>query len=135
MPQHAWVIGASGGSYALLGFFSWFLRREKFCFFKKTTRFDFPILPALLVFIVGEYFYARWRMPHLAWQLHALGFSLGISIAMATHMVYAACSAVMNKWKEQDVLHGFCSLVFEGICRVKQFSEISGKPGIAEKSV
>ena len=135
MPQHAWMIGASGGSYTLLGFFSWFLRRAKFCLFKKTSRFDFPILPVLIVFIVGEFFYARWRMPQLAWQLHASGFGLGIGMAMAAHAIYAACRMGINKRPAQGFLHGFCSLVYEGIDRVKEFSEISGKTGIAEEAV
>ncbi len=134
MPEHAWLIGASGGSYALLGFFSWFLRRARFCVYK-CKWLNFRILPVLIVFIVGEYFYARWRMPHLAWQLHALGFSLGISIAMATHAIYAACRVVINRWPEQGLVHGCCSMVFEGICRVKRFAEISGKPGVAEEAV
>ena len=113
MPSHAWVIGASGGSFALLGFFSWFLRRARFQIYK-FERVGFPILPVLIAGILCEALFARWRMPQLAWQLHALGFVLGISTAMVAHFAYAASHAGVRIRREEDFLHRFCLRVFPG---------------------
>ena len=125
MPAHAWVIGASGGTYALLGFFSWFLRRARFQI-HKFKRLGFPILPVLVAGLLFEALLARWRMPQLAWQIHAIGFSLGIATAMVAHFAYAASHAGVRIRREEDFLHRFCLRVHTGLCRVKQISEIQG---------
>ena len=134
MPRHAWLIGASGGSYALLGFFSWFLRRAYFCVYK-CKWLKFKIIPVLVVSIVGEYLYARWRMPTLAWQMHAIGFGLGVSSAMIIHAVYAASRSVAVHWPDQGFVHRLSASIHSGICRVKQFAEIPGKSGVLEEAV
>jgi membrane associated rhomboid family serine protease len=125
MPSHAWVIGASGGSFALLGFFSWFLRRARFQLYK-FERVGFPILPVLIAGILCEALFARWRMPQLAWQLHALGFALGISTAMVAHAVYAAAGLMAERSKADGMPHRIGALVSVGIWRMKQISEIQG---------
>lgn len=125
MPSHAWVIGASGGTYALLGFFSWFLRRARFQI-HKFKRLGFPILPVLVAGILFEALLARWRMPQVAWQIHAIGFSLGISTAMVAHAVYAAAGLMAERSKADGMPNRIGSLVSVGICRMKQISEIQG---------
>lgn len=136
MPRPAWLIGASGGSYALLGFFSWFLRRAYFCVYK-CTWLKFRIIPVLVISIAGEYLYVRWRMPApvLAWQMHAIGFVLGLSSAAAIHAVYAASRAVAARCPGQGMAQRLGASVHEAIFRVRQFAEISGKPGVAEEAV
>ena len=136
MPDNAWLIGTSGGSYALLGFFAWFLRRAYFSLGIRRLRWlKFRIIPVLVVSIIGEYFYARWRMPTLAWQMHAIGFGLGVSSAMLVYAIYALSGKFAGHWPAQRLAPRLGATVYLGIYRVKQFSEISGKPGAAEEVV
>ncbi|MGE4489086.1 MAG: rhomboid family intramembrane serine protease [Kiritimatiellales bacterium] len=88
MPAHAWLVGASGGIYTLLGFFSWFLRCDRICFlgFRKLSA---PIIPAISTLLFAEYLAARFWLPVVAWQMHVIGFLVGISGALVLHGVYA----------------------------------------------
>jgi membrane associated rhomboid family serine protease len=88
MPPHAWLVGASGGCYALMGFLCWFQRRDKvyFCGIRKLTVSFFP---AVLILFGLEYLVATFWIPVLAWQLHIIAFSISIAMAMAAHAVYA----------------------------------------------
>ena len=88
MPPHAWLVGASGGVYALIGFLCWFQRRDRVCFFG-WRRLSLPFLPAMPVLLGIEFLIATFWIPILAWPLHIIAFSISIFTAMAAHATYA----------------------------------------------
>lgn len=88
MPVHAWLVGASGGVYALIGFLCWFQRRDRI-FFLGLRKLSLPFLPAMLVLLGLEFLIATFWIRVLAWQLHIIAFSISIFTAMAVHAVYA----------------------------------------------
>lgn len=88
MPSRATLVGASSGVYSLLGFLSWFLRRDRIGFFGKRW-LSAPVLPFMVFLLILEFFVAKFWIPVLAWQLHLIAFSLSISTALAIHAVYA----------------------------------------------
>lgn len=87
MPAHAWLVGASGGLYALLGFFCWFFRCDRICFLG-FRRISMPVFPAVFSLLLLEYLIARFRIPVLAWQMHVIGFVLGTVMALILDGVY-----------------------------------------------
>ncbi len=89
MPPHAWLVGASGGIYALIGFLCWFQRRDLVCFFG-IRKMAIPFLPAMLILLGLEFLIATLWIPVLAWQLHIIAFSVSIFTAITFHAVYAA---------------------------------------------
>lgn len=88
MPPHAWLVGASGGVYALIGFLCWFQRRDRICFLG-VRKLSLPFLPAILILLAIEFLVATFWIPVLAWQLHIIAFSISIFTAMSVHAVYA----------------------------------------------
>jgi membrane associated rhomboid family serine protease len=88
MPSHAWLVGASGGVYALIGILCWFQRRDQICFFG-WRRLSMPFLPAMLVLLGLEFLIATFWIRVLAWQLHMMAFSISIFTAIAAHAAYA----------------------------------------------
>jgi membrane associated rhomboid family serine protease len=131
MPSHAWLIGASGGSFALLGFFSWFLRRAYFGLFS-FKKLKFRFLPVLVVMIISEYFIATYWMPQLAWQLHAIGFGFGVIAAMVAHALYAGAYALAKRDQFEKSLHTIGMRLSVGIMRMKEMVEISDKSLVGE---
>jgi membrane associated rhomboid family serine protease len=90
MPQHAWLVGASGGCYALMGFLCWFQRRDRICLLG-FRRFSLPFLPAMLVLLGFEFLITTFWVPVLAWQLHVVAFSISIFAAMVLQAGLAVC--------------------------------------------
>jgi membrane associated rhomboid family serine protease len=88
MPPHVWLVGASGGVYALIGFLCWFQRRDRVCFLG-LRKLSMPFLPAMLTLFGIEFLVATFWIPVLAWQVHILAFSISIATAMAAHAAYA----------------------------------------------
>jgi membrane associated rhomboid family serine protease len=88
MPVHAWLAGASGGIYTLLGLFCWFFRCERVCL-PGFHRLSAPVLPAVFGLLLLEYLIARFWIPVLAWQMHGIGFVLGMAAALILNGVYA----------------------------------------------
>ena len=88
MPSRATLVGASSGVYSLLGFLSWFLRRNRIGFFGKRW-LSAPVLPFMAFLLILEFFVAKFWIPVLAWQLHVIAFGLSISTALLAHAVYA----------------------------------------------
>lgn len=88
MPSHAWLVGASGGVYALIGFLCWFQRRDRIGFLG-LRKLSMPFLPAMLVLLGLEFLIATFWIRVLAWQLHIIAFSISIFTAMTAHAVYA----------------------------------------------
>jgi membrane associated rhomboid family serine protease len=89
MPPHAWLVGASGGIYALIGFLCWFQRRDRIGFLG-LRKLAMPFLPAMLVLLGTEALVAIFWIRILAWQLHIIAFSVSIFTAITFHAVYAA---------------------------------------------
>jgi len=88
MPPHAWLVGASGGFYSLMGFFCWFLRRDRVALFgQRRLAASVPLYMGLLLSL--EIFAARHWVPQLAWPLHLIAFFLSLSAALSIHAVYA----------------------------------------------
>jgi membrane associated rhomboid family serine protease len=87
MPHRAWLVGASGGVYALIGFLCWFQRRDRIGFLG-LRKLSLPFLPAMLVLLGLEFLIATFWVRVLAWQLHILAFFISILTAMAAHAVY-----------------------------------------------
>lgn len=125
MPPHAWLIGASGGSYALLGFFSWFLRKARFCVYR-LRRLRFPVFPVVIVLLGCEGLIARCWVPQLAWQLHAIGFGLGVGSALVLQGAFIASGALAELGHDGGVLRELGSRMHEGFCRARRLVEISG---------
>lgn len=98
MPPHAWLVGASGGVYALIGFLSWFQRRDHVCFLG-IRKFAMPFLPAMLILLMIEFLIATFWLPVLAWQLHIIAFSISILTAMIVHAVYAGIRRLAEREK------------------------------------
>jgi membrane associated rhomboid family serine protease len=88
MPSHATLVGASSGVYSLLGFLSWFLRRDRVGFFGIRS-LSAPVLPFMVFMLILEFFAAKYLLPVLAWQLHLIAFGLSLGTAIALHRVYA----------------------------------------------
>lgn len=88
MPVHAWLAGASGGIYTLMGLFCWFFRCDRVCL-PGFRRLSAPVLPAVFCLLLLEYLAARFWISVLAWQMHVIGFFLGITSALLLHGVYA----------------------------------------------
>jgi membrane associated rhomboid family serine protease len=107
MPPHAWLVGASGGVYALIGFLCWFQRRDRICFLG-IRKLAMPFLPAMLLLLIIEFLIATFWIPVLAWQLHIIAFSISIFTAMAIHAVYAALHRLV----------GLETFVFKGILKL-----------------
>jgi membrane associated rhomboid family serine protease len=87
MPPHAWLVGASSGVYALIGFLCWFQRRDRVCFLG-LRKLAMPFLPAMLILFGIEFLVATFWIPVLAWQVHLIAFSISIFTAMTAHAVY-----------------------------------------------
>jgi membrane associated rhomboid family serine protease len=87
MPPHAWLVGASGGCYALMGFLCWFQRRDR-VYFLGLRKFPLSFLPAVLVLLGIEVLVAIFWIPVLAWQLHMIAFFGSIVVTMVAHTVY-----------------------------------------------
>lgn len=105
MPDHAWLVGASSGVYSLVGFFCWFLRRDRICLLG-IRRLSAPFIPAMLILLFAEFLVATFWIHVVAWQLHVLAFLLSIAVAMAVHAVYAGAHwlAEQNEQFELGVL-------------------------------
>jgi membrane associated rhomboid family serine protease len=88
MPSHATLVGASSGVYSLLGFLSWFLRRDRVGFFG-IQQLSAPVLPFMAFMLILEFFAAKYWLPVLAWQLHLIAFGLSLCTAIVLHMAYA----------------------------------------------
>lgn len=88
MPAHATLVGASSGVYSLLGFLSWFLRRDRVGFFG-VRALSAPVLPFMAFMLILEFFAAKYWIPVLAWQLHLIAFGLSISTALLAHAIYS----------------------------------------------
>lgn len=91
MPQHAWLVGASGGMYSLLGFFGWFQRRTKLSWMG-IHALSLPFLAMLLLAIGIEALVAHFWMPQLAWPMHAVGMVAGFVAALGVQVVSLLCS-------------------------------------------
>jgi membrane associated rhomboid family serine protease len=87
MPPHAWLVGASGGVYALIGFLCWFQRRSRSCFFGFRS-LSMPFFPEMLVLLGLEFLVATFWIRVLAWQVHVIAFFISIFTAMTAHAVY-----------------------------------------------
>ncbi len=87
MPSHATLVGSSGGVYSLLGFSSWFFRRERIGFFGKRS-LSAPVLLFMVFLLIMEFFVARYWVPVLAWQLHLIAFGVSLFVALMVHAVY-----------------------------------------------
>jgi membrane associated rhomboid family serine protease len=88
MPPHATLVGASSGVYSLLGFLSWFLRRDRVGFFG-VRALSAPVLPFMAFMLTLEFFAAKYWIPILAWQLHLIAFGFSIFTALLVHAAYA----------------------------------------------
>lgn len=88
MPAHAWLVGASGGIYALLGLFCWSFRYSRVGL-PGFRRLSAPVLPAVLCLLLMEYLAACFWIPVLAWQMHVIGFFWGITATLLLQGVYA----------------------------------------------
>ena len=97
MPSHAWLVGASGGVYALVGFLCWFQRKELVCFFGLRV-LAMPFLPAVLILLGIEFLVATFWIRVLAWSLHVIAFSISILTAIACHAAYIAIRKVHPDW-------------------------------------
>jgi membrane associated rhomboid family serine protease len=87
MPQHAWLVGASGGLYSLLGFFGWFQRRTKLSWMG-IRALSLPFLVMLLLAIGLEALIAHLWIPRLAWPMHAVGMVAGFIAALGVQAVF-----------------------------------------------
>jgi membrane associated rhomboid family serine protease len=115
MPSHATLVGASSGVYSLLGFLSWFFRKKRLEFFVPKT-FAVPVLPLMAFTLVLEFFVARYWIPVLAWQLHALAFGLSIFTALLIHAVYS----IIHWLAAGKPLNRVFIPVFALLCRAKE---------------
>jgi membrane associated rhomboid family serine protease len=88
MPPHAWLVGASGGVYALMGFLCWLERRDRVCFFG-LRRLSLPFPQAMLLLLGLEFLVATFWIPVLAWPVHVIAFAVSMVTAMTAHAVYA----------------------------------------------
>lgn len=90
MPENVWVVGASGGGYALFGFLGWFLRRfhVDWCGLRPLA---LPVLLCLPLCIILEALVALLWIPQLAWPLHAVAVSFGLLFALVFQAIYAVC--------------------------------------------
>lgn len=84
MPSHAWLVGASGGVYALIGFLCWFLRRDRVCF-AGSPRFAFRLFPVILISLLIEFLVAIFWIRVLAWQLHVIAFGVSMFVVLILH--------------------------------------------------
>ncbi len=82
------LVGASAGVYSLLGFFSWFQRKERFELVGLRS-FSVPVLLLLIFLLLVETLVARYWIPSLAWQLHWIAFFLSLFVAIVAHVAYA----------------------------------------------
>lgn len=98
MPQNAWLIGASGGVYSLVGFLCWFQRHHRVCFMG-LKKFSMPFFIAILMLLFLEFLTAVFWIKVLAWQVHVIAFLLSISVAMLLNAAYA----VLHKLAEQNL--------------------------------
>lgn len=115
MPPHAWVVGASGGIYTLLGLFCWFFRCDRVCILG-LRRLSAPVLPVVFCLLLIEYLVARFWVPVLAWQMHVIGCFLGMFFALVLHGMYAGAHRLAEK--------GFLSGVSFILIKIKCLSEI-----------
>jgi len=91
MSHHAWLVGASGGVYTVIGFFGWFQRRWRVCCcgFRALS---IPMLAMLVVIIGIEALIAHFWVPQLAWPMHAVGMGAGFIAALSVQAIYLLCS-------------------------------------------
>ena len=75
MPRHSMLVGASGGTYALLGFCSGWRPRCRIGL--PRIPFALPIPAGVAIVVAAEAAIAHLWLPTLGWPLHAIGFALG----------------------------------------------------------
>jgi len=120
MPSHATLVGASGGVYSLLGFLSWFYRRDRFDLFYPRN-FSVPVLPTMIFMLVLEFFVAWYWVPVLAWHLHLIAFGLSILTALLVNAVYS----VIHWLASDEPLNRVFLPVFTALCRVKEAVKVT----------
>ncbi len=119
MPSHAWLVGASGGVYALIGFFCWFQRRERVCFFG-IRKFALPFFPAVLILLGFEFLTATFWIRVLAWQLHMIAFGGSMLVALLVHGAYVLTRRLAAHECRTELLHTAFSEVYIILSRAKE---------------
>lgn len=91
MPRNSLLVGASGGTYALLGFCSGW--RPHYRIGLPRIPFGIPIPAGVAVVVAAEAVIAHFWIPTLGWPLHAIGFALGA----ATGLIALGVGTILEK--------------------------------------
>lgn len=89
MPRHSKLVGASGGTYALLGFCGGWRPRDRIGL--PRIPFGIPIPVGVAVVVAAEAALAHFWLPTLGWILHALGFAIGAAtgfVALGIRIIF-----------------------------------------------
>ena len=119
MPPHAWLVGASGGVYALIGFLCWFQRRDRVCFLG-LRRLSMPFLPAMLVLLGLEFLIATFWIRVLAWQLHLIAFGGSMLVALLAHGAYLLSRRLAVHECRANLFHNTFSGIYSILSRAKE---------------
>jgi membrane associated rhomboid family serine protease len=87
MPSRSWLVGASGGIYALVGFLAWSDRNSFYSSFF-VNRLRLRLWHAAVPTLAVEWALAHFYMPSLAWKLHLLGGLAGFGAAAFIEAVF-----------------------------------------------